>query len=110
MNVALPIVSQLVQVWVDSRKDGSKTTEIPFINDHRRTFTLIFTLMRQSLLMPLTPNTLRGLVLDDKYIKSWSEQGPDRWFFRASYNPKMGQFDIVDESKQHNFCIVVVLL
>ena len=83
MNVALPIVSQLVQVWVDSRKDGSKTTEIPFINDHRRTFTLIFTLMRQSLLMPLTPNTLRGLVLDDKYIKSWSEQGPDRWFFRA---------------------------
>ena len=66
--------------------------------------------MRQSLLMPLTPNTLRGLVLDDKYIKSWSEQGPDRWFFRASYNPKMGQFDIVDESKQHNFCIVVVLL
>ena len=42
MNVALPIVSQLVQVWVDSRKDGSKTTEIPFINDHRRTFTLIF--------------------------------------------------------------------
>ena len=39
--------------------------------------------MRQSLLMPLTPNTLRGLVLDDKYIKSWSEQGPDRWFFRA---------------------------
>ena len=42
MNVALPIVSHLVQIWVDSRKDGSKTTEIPFINDHRRTFTLIF--------------------------------------------------------------------
>ena len=36
--------------------------------------------------------------VSDEYIESWSELGPDRWFFRACYYPRMGQFDIVDES------------
>ena len=101
MNVALPIVSQLVQVWVDSRKDGSKTTEIPFINDHRRTFTLIFHLNA----------TVSFDAIDAKYL-FWMintlRAGVNRvqkGGFSVPYYPRMGQFDI-----RYCYCMVVVLL